>query len=124
MRKSQKTQIENFLHLLNRAHEEIKKAISSGKKDTALDLLSQCQDSAIQIGEMIEAIEGEGCTTIPHLEHYCEVLYQIYHSIHQNQQLYVNQIYKRLRTSLTAIKNSVKTDIPIRTEAVFLPYKA
>lgn len=124
MRKSQKTQIENFLHLLNRAHEEIKKAISSGKKDTALDLLAQCQDSAIQIGEMIEAIEGEGCTTIPHLEHYCEVLYQIYHSIHQNQQLYVNQIYKRLRTSLTAIKNSVKTDIPIRTEAVFLPYKA
>lgn len=124
MRKSQKTQIENFLHLLGRAHEEIKKAITSGKKDTALELLAQCQDSAIQIGEMIEAIEGEGCTTIPHLEHYCEVLYQIYNSIHQSQQLYVNQAHKRLRTFLTAIKNSVKTDIPIRTEAVFLPYKA
>ena len=32
MRKTQKTQIENFLHLLSRAHEEIKKAIASNKK--------------------------------------------------------------------------------------------
>ena len=54
MRKAQKSQIEDFLHLLNRAHEGIKRSIETGQKDSALDLLSQCQDSAIQIGEMID----------------------------------------------------------------------
>ena len=53
MRKQQKAQIESFLNLLIRAHEEIEKSISSNKLDIALDLLAQCQDSAIQIGETI-----------------------------------------------------------------------
>ena len=124
MRKTQKTQIENFLHLLSRAHEEIKKAISSGKKDTALDLLSQCQDGAIQIGETIENLEGENFTTIPLLENYCEVLYQIYENICSNQSINPNKSYKALQKSLNPIKNSVKNEIKVQIEAVFLPYKA
>ncbi len=124
MRKIQKTQIEDFLHLLSRAHEEIKKAISSGKKDTALDLLSQCQDSAIQIGETIENLEGENFATIPLLENYCEMLYQIYENIRSNQSINPNKSYKVLQKSLNAIKNSVKNEIKVQIEAVFLPYKA
>ena len=124
MRKTQKTQIENFLHLLSRAHEEIKKAIASNKKDTALDLLSQCQDGAIQIGETIENLEGENFTTIPLLENYCEVLYQIYENICSNQSINPNKSYKALQKSLNPIKNSVKNEIKVQIEAVFLPYKA
>ena len=124
MRKIQKTQIEDFLHLLSRAHEEIKKAISSGKKDTALDLLSQCQDGAIQIGETIENLEGENFATIPLLENYCEMLYQIYENIRSNQSINPNKSYKALQKSLNPIKNSVKNEIKVQIEAVFLPYKA
>ena len=83
MRKQQKAQIESFLNLLIRAHEEIKKSISSNKLDIALDLLAQCQDSAIQIGETIEHLEGENFVTISMLEHYCEVLYQLYEALRQ-----------------------------------------
>lgn len=124
MRKTQKTQIEDFLHLLGRAHEEIKKAISSGKKDTALDLLSQCQDGAIQIGETIEKLEGENFATIPLLENYCEMLYQIYENVCSGQGINPNKSCKALQKSLNLIKNSVKNEIKVQIEAVFLPYKA
>ena len=124
MRKAQKSQIEDFLHLLNRAHEGIKRSIETGQKDSALDLLSQCQDGAIQIGEMIESIEGEGFITVSYLEDYCESVYQIYESVRQNQKQNPNKIFKHLRTFLTQVKNSVKNDIKVRKEAVFLPYKA
>ena len=124
MRKAQKSQIEDFLHLLNRAHEGIKRSIETGQKDSALDLLSQCQDGAIQIGEMIESTEGEGFITVSYLEDYCESVYQIYESVRQNQKQNPNKIFKHLRTSLTQVKNSVKNDIKVRKEAVFLPYKA
>ena len=124
MRKQQKAQIENFLHLLTRVHAEIKNSIASGKKEVALDLLAQCQDSAIQIGETIEHLEGDHCMTIPLLESYCEVLYQSYEALRQNQLSTANKPYKALQKSLTLIKTSVQNDIPVRTEAVFLPYKA
>ena len=124
MRKAQKEQIESFLKLLGRAHEEIKKAIASGNKEVALDLLGQCQDGAIQIGEMIEHLEGENFATIPLLEAYCEVVYQIYESLQKNPGINASKTYKGLQRSLHAIKNSVKNEINIRQEAVFLPYKA
>lgn len=124
MRKAQKEQIESFLKLLGRAHEEIKKAIASGNKEVALDLLGQCQDGAIQIGEMIEHLEGENFAAIPLLEAYCEVVYQIYESLQKNPGINASKTYKGLQRSLHAIKNSVKNEINIRQEAVFLPYKA
>ncbi len=124
MRKQQKAQIESFLNLLIRAHEEIKKSISSNKLDIALDLLAQCQDSAIQIGETIEHLEGENFVTISMLEHYCEVLYQLYEAIRQHQSVNPHKTYKTLQKSLLPIKTSIKNDIKIHTEVVFLPYKA
>ncbi len=78
MRKAQKQQAEDFVKLLDRAHKEIKKAIERKDGAAAADLLEQCQDGAIELGNMIEAEEGEGFVTISLLEEYCELVYQIH----------------------------------------------
>lgn len=124
MRKLQKNQIISTIGLLEKAHDAIKKAMDAGNPDAALTLLEQCQDSAIQIGGMIEESEGEGFATVELLENYCELLYLTYESIRQQQPVNVGKTYKNLRRELIRIENSVKNDIPVRTSAVFLPYKA
>ena len=124
MRKAQKKQAEDFLKLLGQAHEEIKKAVEKKNIQAALSLLADCQDGAISLGELIEKTEGEGMTPIPLLEEYCERLYKIHTDLNNAQAADANKIYKILRQSLVKIENSVKNDIKIRAEVVFLPYKA
>lgn len=124
MRKSQKKQIENMIELLEKAHEAIKRALEIRNSEIALSLLEQCQDSAIQIGGMIEESFGEDFVTVELLENYCERIYQTYELIRQKQPVNVGKTYKNLRKELIRIENSVKNDIQVRTTAVFLPYKA
>lgn len=124
MRKAQKEQAEKLISLLGRVHDGIRMSIETGKKDQALDFLEQCQSGAISLGEAIEETEGEGFVTVTLLEAYCEAVYQIYEKIRQGQHVGANQAFKSLRSSLTQVKNSVNNDIRVRTEAVFLPYKA
>ncbi len=124
MRKSQKRQIENILALLDKAQNAVKKALETGNFEIALSLLEQSQDSAIQIGGMIEESFGEDFTTIGMLENYCEEIYQTYELIRQKQPVNVNKTCKNLRKNLIQIENSVRNDIQVRTTAVFLPYKA
>ncbi len=124
MRKAQKKQIEDMIGLLDGAHSEIKKAVETGSPETALTLLEQCQDGAIQIGSLIENTEGEGFITIGMLESYCEQVYQTHEMIRQQQSVNMGKAYKKLRRELIRIDNSVRNDIKIRTVVAFLPYKA
>lgn len=124
MRKMHKKQAEDFVKLLGQAHTEIKNALERKKFDLAMNLLEQCQEGAIELGQMIEELEGEGFAAIPFLENYCEVTYQIHENIWNHQQIHANKTYKRLEKALIPIENSIRNDISVRLEAVFLPYKA
>ena len=125
MRKAQKEQAEGLVSLLAQAHEEIRKAATAGNTDLALGLLAQCQDGDISLGDLIEKTEGEGFSTISLLEAYCELLYQIHESFLQEaNESKAGKAYKNLRKMLIRIENSVRSDIRVRREAVFLPYKA
>lgn len=124
MRKTHKKQAEDFIKLLEQAHIEIKNHIESKNYPIAMDLLSQCQEGAIGLGNLIEHDEGEGFVTVPLLESYCEQVYHIYEDLHQNQDINPGRAYKNLKKSLIQIENSVKQDIKVRLEVVFLPYKA
>ena len=124
MTKAQKKQAVDSLKLLGQAHDGIKKMIEAGNDKAALDLLSQCQECAIRLGEIIEAVEGENFVTIPLIEEYCELAYQIYEKILNNGRVNANQVNKALRRSLVRVENSVKNEITERMEVVFLPYKA
>ena len=124
MNKTQKKKAGDYLRLLEKAHDEVRKALETKKYDVAMELLEQCQDAAIELGNRIEAAEGEGFVTIPLLENYCELTYQIHEEIWQKQSASAGKVYKSLRRSLIQIDNSVKHDIKARLEVVFLPYKA
>ena len=124
MRKAQKNQIINTIGLLDRAHDILKKAVETGNQELVLTLLEQCQDGAIQIGNLIEASEGEDFPAIEMLENYCEQIYRAYELIRQQQPLNIAKICKNFRKQLIRIESSVKNDISVRRAAVFLPYKA
>ncbi len=124
MRKAQKKQIEELLALLEQAHSEVKRFAENKDFGEAMDLLGQCQNSAVQVGEWIEKTEGEGAPTIAKLEEYCETLYEIHEELASDTVSVPAKIYKRLQKSLIQAENSVKNDIKIRLEMVFLPYKA
>lgn len=123
MRKNQKRQLLDLIVLLDQAHEEIKRSIETNPA-LALELLSQCQEGAVKIGDMIEMTEGEGFQTIPLLEAYCELAYQIYEAVSGGLDINANRAYKQMRKALIQVENSVKYDVKVRLEAVFLPYKA
>ncbi len=124
MKKAEKAQAEEIVHLLQKVQEGILKKLEAGQKEEALELLSQCQEAAIELGESIERSEGEGFVTVTLLEAYCETVYQIYEAIHLEQEVHRGRTGKSLKKSLIAVRNSVINDIKVRTEAVFLPYKA
>ncbi|MBD5550049.1 MAG: hypothetical protein HDQ96_02560 [Lachnospiraceae bacterium] len=124
MRKAKKEQAENFILLLQQAHDEIRKAFEKKGISDVLTLLADCQDGAIALGTMIEQSEGEGGSTITLLEGYCELTYLIHESIVKEENVSANSIYEGLNNQLAKISDSVKCDIKVRKEVVFLPYKA
>lgn len=136
MRKAQKRQIEETIRLMEEAHDEMKRCIEKGTAVQAQELLADCQNAAIAIGTLIEDAEGEGHPAVTVLEEYCELVYQIHeslspdgsvnsvHTVNSVNIVNANKIYKALRQKLTKAQNHIRNDIKVRTEAVFLPYKA
>ena len=123
MRKAQKQEILEFIESLHQAHEEIKAALQQNNLILVQNMLAECQEFAISLGENIEKLEGEGHVTVSCIEEYCETIFHTYKKIADNQ-FQENKIYKGLKKQLLKIENSAKNDITVRKEVVFLPYKA
>ena len=125
MRKTHKKQAQDFIRLLEQAHLEIKRFMEKQQNAVAMDLLGQCQEGAIGLGNLIEKEEGEDFPTISLLQSYCEQTFHIYEELSRdNQAVNPDKAYKSLKKSLIQIENSVKNDIKVRLEVVFMPYKA
>lgn len=123
MRRFQKKQAEDFVALLDEAHNEIMKAFDDSDLSKVMDLLCQCQEGAIELGSFIEKLEGEGCETIHVLEAYCEAVYVLYEAVGRGSSD-TKETAKVLSVQLKEIKASIENGIKVRTEVVFLPYKA
>ncbi len=131
MRKAQKQEILGALNSLEPAHEEIREEIRKINCGTAPDgqriqnMLSECQDFAISIGEAIESLEGDEHATVRCINEYCEAVYKVFREISESSGgINENKLYKVLCKSLIKMENSVKNDIVVRKEVVFLPYQA
>ncbi|GFI50161.1 hypothetical protein IMSAGC020_01367 [Lachnospiraceae bacterium] len=127
MRRRDKKQIEEFVRTLSQAHDEIKSQIENEDRKVARGILGDCQDGAIQIGSLIETVEGEDCVVIQKLEAYCEQVFRAYEELgepKQNTGVQAERIYTELQEQLSGITKSVEDDIPERLEILFLPYKA
>ncbi len=124
MKKVQKKKALEFVQTLYQAHEHIRRMMDNNDNAQAMDLLEQCQQGAIKLGDLIEQAEGEGFITIGFLEEYCELIYHIHKEIGNNKNELIRKIYKTLRRKLIQIENSIKNDIKQQLEVVFLPYNA
>ena len=82
MRKAQKEQAKGFLEVLAQVHDEIIRCMKKNLISEAMELLGQCQEGAIQLGNLIEETEGEDFVTIGMLEEYCEYIYQLHEALH------------------------------------------
>ena len=123
MRRYQKKMARQCLQALGQAHGAVKKALESGNKAGALEILPQCQDAAIQMGTMIEETEGEDFETVKLLEDYCELVFQIYTLVTQNHALNPAKVQKQLKKQIIQVENSINAAGEC-LEVVFLPYKA
>lgn len=124
MRKAQKKQAENMIELLFQAHLEIQKLIKGKNDREAMELLRQCQECAVELGNFIERTEKESSATIAFLEDYCEMVYRFHDILVQGASTDLDQICRELGQSLDKVKDSLERGIGIRYEIAFLPYKA
>lgn len=120
MRKFQKQQISEIISSLWILQRESVSKLKQKDFLAAQLNLSECQEAAIQVGELIERIEGMGTEVVFCLEKYCETLYQI--SI-QMENILPNETESCLNEAIVLINRALE-EIPVRQEVVFLPYKA
>lgn len=122
MRKFIKNQLLDIFKTLCEAHSSVRSYIEKKEFDNAVAVLGECQNTAVQIGDIIDNSEGDGSPVIHLLEEYCETVYQV--SVDLNEGITGIKAGKMLDKSLLKAENGVKNDIPVRSEIVFMPYNA
>ena len=120
MRRFQKKQIQDIVACLYDMHQEAVKKLKKKQYQVVQQYLNDCQEAAIQVGEAIEQIVGMGTEAVACLEEYCEGLYQV---STQMESILPQEAGRHLKEILDRVDHAIK-DIPVRQEAVFLPYKA
>ncbi len=120
MRKVHRQQILEVVASMHAAHQHCRDYLSGKAFQAAQGLLTDCQDAAIQIGELIEQLDGEGTEPVAFLEQYCERLYQVNVQI---EMISPQKAYKHLEEMLLRAENAIR-HMRLRKEVVFLPYKA
>lgn len=122
MRKAQQREILSVIATIDQAHEEIRHALEKKALDPAKQMLVECQECAIDLGNAIEQIEGEGFVSVSYLEKYCDTVYRLYEETNAGSN--PAKVVKTLRKTLLQVENSIKNDVKIRMEVAFFPYKA
>lgn len=122
MRKFLKKNILEIVKTIYEAHIVVKDLIDKKEYEKAQNLLADCQDAVIELGDYITESEGEGFITVSYLEEYCKELYEIAITLSEKTNGY--KVQKQLDKKLIKIENSVKYDIKVKLEIVFMPYKA
>ena len=73
----------------------MKERLEKKEYPTVQITLSDCQEAAIQIGEAVERMEGEGTGAVTHLEQYCE---KVYNPSLQMESIQAQKLYKTLES--------------------------
>lgn len=122
-----------IIELLQEAAELVLESLQGGRKQEALQLLAECQGSAIALGGHIEKLYGMQTETVATLEQYCNALYEASVAINASidgeanlkdvQQL-LDAAYRNLSLATQQIADTYEAEFPERSEVVFLPYNA
>lgn len=110
---------------LERLPGKIQQNLEEGNIESALIALEDSQQTAIELGTLMEQVKGEGLKTVAFLEQYCEVVYQMHMALAGNvDRKEAVPFIKEMESLLTQVGDSVKSEVLDRKEIVFLPYKA
>lgn len=124
MKQYKKKEILETINELEKANDIIDK---KSKVDQAglLDVLAQCQETAILLGSNIETLGEKVDYLVRILEDYCENLYKISVVLSEKDDNQCEILILKVRTQLIRLYNGVRDDIlDDKKEVVFLPYKA
>ena len=130
MRKSEKIRCLDMIETLLAAHEEVRRNLEYENEAGASELLLQCQQAAISLGEFIEDLEKAEAANdiVKSLEEYCEQVFWLHETVISPDE---NRVYNKI-----AYEVSIKLDkylsvakqkivsVPEQIEVVFFPYKA
>ena len=119
-----KVHAKEMLQLFGAVAKNVVLAIRQGDYDLAMDLLADCQDGAVALGNCIEEAKGSGYRTVTILEELCEMLYTIYEIMEKGESPDADAVTKQFGEILERLSDSVQKDILERRVVVFLPYKA
>ncbi len=123
MRKYIKTDLCNIVDQLASVNETLINKGNSISQEQVQGILIDCQQGAVDVGNKIEEIEGEGTEAVCLLEEYCEKVYLL--CINWSDVKLREKELKNIRVLLNKVKNSILYDIKdSKKEIVFLPYKA
>lgn len=118
MRMYKKRELLQCIGILKRANRQLR-MVQYGAGN---EVLEQCQELAIKMGEQIEKDGEDHSVIIGYLEEYCEMLYKAF--VCSNSVEY-KSLLKKNDSLLKKIDKGVKEDIQNSAyEIVFLPYKA
>lgn len=124
MRKSQKKDILDAVEGFSEFHRNIVLMYRQNNIQASLDIISACQDGAIQIGNLVDKSEGEGTRAVKMLEQYCEAAFQLYQVSAKDtaDEETISTLADGLDGQMHRIGDSIRDDIVPRLEIAFLPY--
>ncbi|MCI5881769.1 MAG: hypothetical protein MRZ85_07705 [Clostridium sp.] len=122
MRKRYKNQAWELLNTLQEMHAGIQDSLLRYDENTAMDLLEQCQQGAVALGNMLEQL-SEGTENIPLLENYCEEIYRISEALASSEEE-TDAFFEAADGILEQVKANIRLNISDSFEMVFMPYKA
>lgn len=118
-----KKQLFSMADSLDKANKILEKNLLKKKIDqqALTGLLSDCQESAITMGNLIEKLYGEGTRSVKELEEYCEDLYQM--TLSMLNPLARRELLGQLGKHIKRLRRNLAEEVSDRLEVVFFPYK-
>lgn len=115
-------QLFEILNTLQSANDMLEGLFADASNSAMIDLLADCQNCAITMGNKIEAVYGEGTASVKALENYCESIYLVSQNLEQPD--VCQEHYANSKEHLKAVAACMEQEIPDKMEIVFMPYKA
>lgn len=124
MRKAIKMQMLQILVTLKEAHEEMLIYLNKQQYEKVRNILADCQECALIIGNSIEQSENDQEAIIGQLEGYCERVFSISNEMEQSEKDCSILWKKELDECIDKIYEDIKSKIKVILKVAFFPYKA
>lgn len=122
MSQTVRKQLMEILDTLQTANEMLEGSFEGILSEELVNLLADCQNCAITMGNKIETVYGTGMDSVHGLEEYCEMVFQVSQQLHDMPKCL--KTYEATKKQLCLVREYMEKEIPNKKEVVFMPYKA